>query len=712
MPPLTVWGGAFYAATLAALVIPSFFLYRPDDPPSNHDEGNGLFKDREGDSQTRLQLFLLFMIPAMAALNALFIYLVHYRHIRRQQYRVEVNEGDNLLFSTAARSLFADKRLRRRLRASRIDPLVLYEGYAGILPVHCSPTAGNFAMTCGGTAGAGNSASSPAGVSASSGVDLGASVFGIRLDGHGGGGGAFDTTLRGAGETAASGIDFGATHGGGDDSAKAGGGKKALVKAVENAKDWYTVEGTAAPSMLLRRLRGRVRPVGVSGHGPDTGYVGGRIMPSDVRALTEEAQRINEASASIRYEVSRQYAAVLGDNDVVREAVSQMQEERARRLQRRRAQAERSEANTSVNMSVFEPEIGGTPPPALMARRPSDVPAEDFAVRGAEGGAAPASFNDAAPLSTVTAGERPRSRRQAAKNAIDNPLRLLVRNYQSMTAQPAVAKKGGWSVWGDGERESGEGRNKENNGGRRAKSRQQRQSEVTVHTPKGNGASAAPPAVDPTMVEAYLDTAPPSGAGGGAFAPFADADHPLGIPRQGSAGQELALGPSSPIGAVPLHMRATTLEGPALNSTNAGHNLTTLSNTMPGQGGRPTPPTAAGHRHEFSGTAEEPVFAPAPAAYGSGGGRSVVDAAALFANATANADRREPSAAPTLSEASSALPVGGGAPMAPTMGALSEHQRLQGHSGGGQSARRPNAAGERARDEHTSQWVLDQQRQR
>lgn len=106
--------GLLFAATMILVVVPSLYigdLDHDDHQPPNVYQLNDDAGYASGG--VRQRLFLLFMIPGMAMINAVATYMCYYRHVRNVHYRMEVNEMAN------ASLLVAGKSILQHFRAAR-----------------------------------------------------------------------------------------------------------------------------------------------------------------------------------------------------------------------------------------------------------------------------------------------------------------------------------------------------------------------------------------------------------------------------------------------------------------------------------------------------------------------------------------------------------------------------------------------------------------
>ncbi|CAD2221120.1 hypothetical protein AGDE_15072 [Angomonas deanei] len=84
----------FFAILLILVVVPPLYIFDPEDhvgeslgpPPAGT-----VTTDASVSDTVRQKLYLLFVIPVCACLNALFLYFLYYRPVRFTQYRVEQN---------------------------------------------------------------------------------------------------------------------------------------------------------------------------------------------------------------------------------------------------------------------------------------------------------------------------------------------------------------------------------------------------------------------------------------------------------------------------------------------------------------------------------------------------------------------------------------------------------------------------------------------
>ncbi|CUE60017.1 membrane-associated protein, putative [Bodo saltans] len=101
----TILTGFFFAITLVIVVIPSLYIADLDAhtvyQPSS---ANAIHADTTQTSPgIRQRIYLIFMIPAMAVANGLWVYLMYYRHVRNAFYRMEIGELENSRVSRAGK---------------------------------------------------------------------------------------------------------------------------------------------------------------------------------------------------------------------------------------------------------------------------------------------------------------------------------------------------------------------------------------------------------------------------------------------------------------------------------------------------------------------------------------------------------------------------------------------------------------------------------
>jgi hypothetical protein len=101
----TILTGLFFGMTLVVVVIPSLYIADLDaagvyQPAS----ANAIHADNTQTSPgIRQRIYLIFMIPAMAVANGLWVYLMYYRHVRNAFYRMEIGELENSRVSRAGK---------------------------------------------------------------------------------------------------------------------------------------------------------------------------------------------------------------------------------------------------------------------------------------------------------------------------------------------------------------------------------------------------------------------------------------------------------------------------------------------------------------------------------------------------------------------------------------------------------------------------------
>ncbi|KAH9597532.1 hypothetical protein LSM04_001682 [Trypanosoma melophagium] len=93
-PWMLIANAVVFAILLIITVVPPLYIYDPEQHPGESlgpPTAGGVFPDNAVSHSVRQKLYILFVLPFCAILNALFLYFSYYRHMRYIQFRVELH---------------------------------------------------------------------------------------------------------------------------------------------------------------------------------------------------------------------------------------------------------------------------------------------------------------------------------------------------------------------------------------------------------------------------------------------------------------------------------------------------------------------------------------------------------------------------------------------------------------------------------------------
>ncbi|KEG13222.1 hypothetical protein DQ04_01141080 [Trypanosoma grayi] len=111
LPWMMISSTVVFAALLLITALPPLYIYDPEkypDEPMGPPTAGGIFPDSAMSHSVRQKLYILFVLPTCAFLNALYLYLAYYRHLRCIQFRVELSLVAHANFLMASRIIIQE----------------------------------------------------------------------------------------------------------------------------------------------------------------------------------------------------------------------------------------------------------------------------------------------------------------------------------------------------------------------------------------------------------------------------------------------------------------------------------------------------------------------------------------------------------------------------------------------------------------------------